>query len=540
MKVLHGIAGSVMLGIFFGVALPAKAQPNLGKLPPTQNPPNEPSLTAPTPGAIRVQEAPVAPPAGAVITPTPAEDGELGPGQQPDNPTGRQEPAISLEWIGPPQAKVGRAADFSIAVRNVCSIAVQQVMVRVRIPPGMAVTATEPKANAEGNVLQWDLGSLAAKQEKILQLRIVPDGKGVLGCQAWVTFTGSSAMRLKVTEPKLALKASGPQKVLVGDAATFVLTVMNPGDGPAEQVKIHALLADGLEHPRGKTVDFEVGNLAPGESRSVQVICGTKTGGDQKCEGFAEAEGDLKAQDQCSVNVIMPRLDLEASGPKLRYLDRKAIYTFKITNPGDAPASNVTLSDVIPPGFKFNAASDGGRNDFSTRTVSWFLGEIGPAQTKEVKLEVVAINPGEHRHKVTALAARGLKVDGEVMTRVEGLSAILLEVVDTEDPIEVGAETSYEIRITNTGSKTETDIKLVCMIPDKMQFKSAQGPVHYHDQGKEISFEPLPKLAPRADAIYRIHVKALAPGDVRFKAQITSTNLVEPVIEMESTRIYED
>jgi hypothetical protein len=141
---------------------------------------------------------------------------------------------------------------------------------------------------------------------------------------------------------------------------------------------------------------------------------------------------------------------------------------------------------------------------------------------------------------VIAQAARGLKADNEVITRVEGLSAILLEVVDTEDPIEVGADTSYEIRITNTGSKTETDIKLVCAIPEKMQLKSAQGPAHYQEQGREVIFEALPKLAPRADAIYRINVKAIAPGDVRFKAQITSTNLVEPVVEMESTRIYED
>ncbi len=55
--------------------------------------------------------------------------------------------------------------------------------------------------------------------------------------------------------------------------------------------------------------------------------------------------------------------------------------------------------------------------------------------------------------------------------------------VDTEDPIEVGGETAYEIRITNTGSKTETDIKLVATMPDKMEFKNAQGPVHFHEEG---------------------------------------------------------
>src|SRR5947209_4628056 len=39
-----------------------------------------------------------------------------------DNPSGRQEPSVSLEWVGPAAAKVGQAADYSIIVRNICSI----------------------------------------------------------------------------------------------------------------------------------------------------------------------------------------------------------------------------------------------------------------------------------------------------------------------------------------------------------------------------------------------------------------------------------
>src|SRR4029077_16714094 len=88
--------------------------------------------------------------------------------------------------------------------------------------------------------------------------------------------------------------------------------------------------------------------------------------------------------------------------------------------------------------------------------------------------------------------------------------------------------TAYEIRVTNTGSKTETNLKLVCTIPDEMQFKTAQGPARFHEQGKDIVFDELPKLAPRADAIYRVMVKGIAAGDVRFRAQITSTNFVKP------------
>ncbi|MFL5342077.1 MAG: CARDB domain-containing protein [Gemmataceae bacterium] len=519
--------------------------------PITPNLPVKPTISLPGEHPV----TPVAPMPGGITLPA-AGPGEEKPAPQPepqqlrtagdegaannDNPTGRQEPAVSLEWIGPPAAKVGQPADYSIVVRNVCNIPVQQVLVRVRMPQGLNVVATEPKAVTEESVLMWDVGTLLPKQERNLQMKLVSPTRGDIGCQAWVTFTGASAMKIRVREPKLLIKASGPEKVLVGDACTFVLTVSNPGDHPAEQVKIHAELSEGLESVRGPKVDFDIGPLGAGETRSVQVLCATKTGGDQKCEAIAEAADGLKAADKAAVSVMMPRIDLEVLGPKLRYLDRKATYKFKVTNPGDAPAANVTVSDLVPPGFKFLTATEGGRHDFSTRTVTWFLGEIGPGQSREVLMEVLCVNKGVHNHKVTTTASRGLKLEQEVTTKVEGLSAIALEMIDLDDPVEVGADETYEIRITNTGTQTETDVKLICTIPDKMTFKNATGPTKFTQTGNEIVFEPIARLAPRADAIFRVTVKCNTPGVVNFKSRITSTLLVEPVHKEEATRIYSD
>jgi uncharacterized repeat protein (TIGR01451 family) len=465
---------------------------------------------------------------------------ERPPDSSPENPTGRQEPAVSIEWLGPPTAKVGQPSDYTLVLRNACNIPVQQVSVRVRIPGGVNVIATEPRAPVESGMLVWELGTLMAKQEKNLLVKMSAEAKGDIAAQAWVTFTGSAATSIRVREPKLMLKCQAQEKVMVGDPAAFTLTVSNPGDGSADQVKIHATLSEGLEHARGNKIDFDIGNLAAGESRNVTLLCATRTGGAQKCEAIADAEGGLTAKDAVNVNVIMPRLDLVLTGPGLRYLERKALYTLKVTNPGDAPATNVTVADMVPAGFKVLAASDGGRHDFQTRTVSWFLGEIGPGQTRSVQMEAQAIASGEHKHKATAVGARGLRAESELTTKVEGVSALLVELVDTEDPIEVNGETAYEVRITNTGSKTETDIKLVATVPDKMAFKNAQGPARYQEHGKQVVFEPIEKLAPRADAIFRINVKTLEAGTVRFQIQLTSANLTEPIIKMEPTRIYSD
>jgi uncharacterized repeat protein (TIGR01451 family) len=466
--------------------------------------------------------------------------GASEPATEATENTGKQEPAVSLEWVGPPTAKVGQPSEYSLVVRNTCNVPVQQVTVRVRVPAGLAVAASEPKATNEGGMLTWELGTLVARQEKNLLVKMTADTKGDVAAQAWVTFTGSTSLRIRVREPKLTVKCQAQDKVMVGDPAAFTLTVSNPGDGSADQVKIHAILSEGLEHARGNKIDFDIGNLAAGESRNVTLLCATRTGGLQKCDATAEADCGLSAKDSVGVNVIMPRLDLTLSGPHLRYLERKALYTLKVTNPGDAAATNVTVADMVPTGFKVLAASDGGRHDFQTRTVSWFLGEIGPGQTRTVQLEAMAVSIGDQKHKATAVGARGLRAESEMVTKVEGVSALAVELIDTEDPIEVNGETAYEVRVTNTGSKTETDIRLVATLPDKMSFKAAQGPARYQERGKQVVFEPIEKLAPRADAIFRISVKALEAGSVSFKIGLTSTNLTEPIIKMEPTRIYSD
>jgi hypothetical protein len=457
------------------------------------------------------------------------------------NPTGKQEPSISLEWIGPAAVKLGTPTEYAINVRNTCTIPVQKVVVQVRCASGVNVLSTEPKAENNDGVMVWEVGTMLPKQEKRLTMKMMTPTKGEMNCQAWVTFTGSSIMKMQVREPKLLVKAEGPtNKVMVGDPAIFLLTVSNPGDHMAEQVKIAANFTEGLECSRGNKLTYDLGNIAPGETRTLQVPCMTKSGGDQKCEVSVEGLDGLKANDLIAISVVQPRLELDVAGPKLRYKDRKAVYTVKVTNPGDAPIGNVFLTDVMPNGMKFLTADSGGQHDFATRTVKWFVGEIGPGQSKEVKIEVMAENIGEQVHKFSAVAARGLKAEKEVATAVEGLSAILMELVDLDDPIEVGSDTTYEIKITNTGSIAETDLKLVCSIPAQLEFKSATGPAQFDQIGTEVVFQPLGKLAPRADVVFKVVCKAKLKGDARFKAQLTTTSLVEPVVKVESTRVYAD
>ncbi|MBO0697007.1 MAG: DUF11 domain-containing protein, partial [Zavarzinella sp.] len=182
----------------------------------------------------------------------------------------------------------------------------------------------------------------------------------------------------------------------------------------------------------------------------------------------------------------------------------------------------------------------GGKYDPAAKTVRWSVGEVGPGQGKELKFELVAIGTGDHAHTVVAVGARGVRAEKAIGTKVEGLSALSMQVSDTDDPVEVGGQTTYEVRVTNTGSKDETDVKLVCTIPPQMKFKSAKGPGRFEVVGNEVVFEPVKSLAPKADIAFQVTVTAQAKGDARFKATLTAGGLSEPVIKQESTRVYAD
>ena len=121
---------------------------------------------------------------------------------------------------------------------------------------------------------------------------------------------------------------------------------------------------------------------------------------------------------------------------------------------------------------------------------------------------------------------------------VEGLAAILFTVTDATDPIEVGGQTTYEVRIVNQGSKIGTNVRLAALIPAGMTAVNGEGPTRVAIDGQRVLFDPLTRLAPQADAFYKIHVKGTTPGDKRIQVQLMSDDVQTPVTKEESTHVY--
>jgi uncharacterized repeat protein (TIGR01451 family) len=104
----------------------------------------------------------------------------------------------------------------------------------------------------------------------------------------------------------------------------------------------------------------------------------------------------------------------------------------------------------------------------------------------------------------------------------------------------VGGQASYEVRVVNTGSKSASNVQVVAVLPAEMAPIDATGPTASKLQDKKIVFQPIGRLAPKEEKVYRFRAEATAAGDLRVRVQLSSDEIQQPITQEESTRVFAD
>ena len=296
----------------------------------------------------------------------------------------------------------------------------------------------------------------------------------------------------------------------------------------------------GLRHIDGSELEYHVGTIRPGETRLLELTLKADQEGQIDNVLVARADSDLAVQDHCPVTVVAPALRVAVSGPRKRYLDRKATFQIQVANPGTAPAQDVKLSARLPKGLRFESTNNAGQYNATDHSVYWSLAELPAKEMGTVEIVANAIEMGEQRIRVESNAEMGLVENADHILMVEGLAALLFTCTDAADPIEVDGQTTYNVRVVNQGSKTATNIQVAALIPEGMQAINGEGPTRVAMQGQQVQFEPLARLAPQADALFKIHVRGVTPGDKRLRVELLSSEVSDPIHCQESTHVYSD
>ncbi|MBL6707384.1 MAG: DUF11 domain-containing protein [Planctomycetaceae bacterium] len=449
-------------------------------------------------------------------------------------------PHIETRWTKQSDINVGQPCELMLTVKNSGEANASDVVVDVFFPRTVRLTAASPKpAAAEASVV-WEFPSLDAGEERDIHITMIPSQRGELTANANVRFSTAATMLLAVEEPMLKLVMQGPKEVMMGEPASHVVTVSNPGTGVAHNVTLEVNIPEGLEHPKGRRLKMELGSVNPGEQRSVRLSLTAVAGGSQNVSVIATSGTELRQTANAAVAVLAPSLNLAVTGPALRYVGRDARYSLNLVNDGQAVTTNVRAMYVVPKGFEYLYASRGGNYDETTRTITWFVGSVSPKETVELSLKLKPIEPGDFNHVARAVSEHGAIAEAKVATRIEGTASLVLEVLDLDDPVEIGRETAYEVRVRNEGSKEAQNVGLSFELPTGVKLINVKGPSQHIAESGLVVFKALPALEAGKTAIFQIHIRGADEGNHRVRARLTSDSIQEPLTVEELTRFYAD
>jgi uncharacterized repeat protein (TIGR01451 family) len=454
-----------------------------------------------------------------------------------------QAPAVALTKTGPATVAVGQEIIYTITVTNTGKVETQAMTVQDTVPEGLQFVRSDPPATATGNQLAWTLGALQAGQAHTLQVVFKSLRVGsVTNCATVTTVEGlhsDNCTTTQITAPQLIVAKTGPPTATVGTPITYQITVSNPGTGPANNVTLSDQFDDGLEHEsKANPVELRVGTLGPNETKTIPLTLTPRKIGTFVNRVTASADGNLKAEAQHPVTVQQAQLTLTKTGPATRYVDRSAVFDIRVTNPGDVPLNNVVVRDNLPPELAFDQATEGGTP--VSGQVVWNLGTLAPRQERVVQVTTRCLKMTPRAVNVAvATADPGLQVLAEAAIEIQGVPAFSLQVGGFTNPLEVGARTTYKIDVTNQGTLPANQVEISATVrPQKVRILDANGPSKPQIDGQQIKFPPADGLAPKQTWTYTVTIEAQEAGDLRFKVELRSATLQEPVVSEKSTTVF--
>lgn len=505
----------------------------------------EPSL-ATTGFGLPPQPAIPGSPVTSTASPQPMPSGDGRPG--PAALEGVQAPQLTVEKRGPREVQVGKPARYEMFVRNVGTAVAHDVTLHDTVPAGTRLIATTPPAAPGPNSapsgttgdLVWRLGTLEPGAGTKVAMEVMPEAEGEIGSVASVTFRADATVRSRSTKPGLDVESAPPKPVLIGEKLTTSIIVSNPGTGTSTGVVLVGTLPDGVQHPAGKEVEFDVGRLEPGERRTIDLTLATMSPGVHAMTVTARADGRLSADASIPLEVTAPMLELAADMPGRRYLQRPATCRITMHNTGTAPALGVELATQLPPGMKYVRSNNAGFYDERHHRVLWSLEELPPGETGTVELVVMPVALGPQKLLTAARNPAGLSDQIANTIEVDGLASLTFQIADSEDPIEVGGQTEYVIRVGNQGTKPASGVRLAATLLGDLEPVEASGPAGHRIENLTVFFEPLATLVPTEEATYKIRIRGRRAGDHRIQVQLTSDDHAAPITKEEVTRVYAD
>jgi uncharacterized repeat protein (TIGR01451 family) len=485
---------------------------------------------APKPKAAEPKAAAPAP--AMVVSPCAVSGQSKAAGQYP----GAGE--IKLEKFTPEFVYLNQEYVYRIEATNTGSAPLTNVVVSDTIPANVKVSSSDPAAQMAGTTAKWALGTVNPGEKKVITVKAVPTGAATISGCASVTYDKSLCAEIKVLEPKVAVVVSAPKEVSLCDSIPVSYVVTNSGNAELCGLTLTGSMPAGAKVVSADQKNtFDMANVAAGQSGKAATMVKVDKPGTYTFGADVAASGGAKAQAApVTVSVVQCALKVETSAPEVRYIGRPAQVDLKVTNTGNGAAKNAVVTAATK-GGTLTGASEGGT--VAAGKATWKIAALKPGESKTLSVTLGSAAAGDVAIDASASADCCPPANAAAKVAYKGVAGILLEMVDVTDPIEVGAQETYIITVTNQGTAVDKNVKMICKLDGNMEYVSSSGTtVGAAKEGGVIEFAPVALLEPKAKVSWKVIVKATKEADARFYTEITSDMLTTPVTKTESTHFY--
>ncbi len=454
--------------------------------------------------------------------------------------TPTQQPQLRIEKKAQAEAEVGEKFVYEIIVENVGSVPAQYVVVEERIPKGARMERSQPQAHiGRDRILRWELETMPPNTQKVIKVEVTPLEAGPIGSVATVRFAAQVATKTIVTAPTLSLSIKHAPEVAVGEQVPVKFVITNTGTGTARKASLRAVLQEGLQHPAGLDLDQDLGTLAPGQSKEIELSVTAAEQGRYTPHVIVTANGIEQENRTLDLSVIESRLTLSREGHIRRFVNRPAEFVTKVTNHSVETMKNVIITEQLPDGVTPVGEMGKFRWDAKDRTVTWKVSELGPGQHSDLKLSVVSARAGTLTGQVQAVSASGHRAELPTALEVQGFSSLTLDFQGDGKAVAVGDQVSMRVTVGNRGTAPAKQVQALFELPPQMTFVAAKGSdnVKATQEGKYVTFDIVDELAPNANQTYDIVLTAAQEGTPLVGVELISTDLPNPIHQQEAVTI---
>ncbi len=415
---------------------------------------------------------------------------------------------LSIKKTGAPNpAYVGSRLTYTLVVTNSGPLAATGVLVTDTLPAGVTYDSASNGCSQSNQQMTCSISSLLLGASQTITVAVTPDTAtvGTITNTAVVSGdqpesnpadnTTTTSTRILPSANLDLTKIAESNPINAGDRLIYILTLVNHGPSAATGVVVTDTLpaevaltgASAVCSGASDVVTCTVGTLPPGSIASL-LIATTPTasaaGLITNTASVAAHEHDPglannTAQVTTTVIALSNLAVTKTAAPDPAQSGSLLIYTVRVTNTGPSNAMGVSVTDTLPAGVTFNAASVGCAQAPGGGTVTCALGALATGSNRVISITVTpqASTSGTTIDNTVEVASLWLDPDpsDNVFVLSTDVDPVDLAVVKTgaPDPVVIGKTLTYTLVVTNYGPTNATGVSLVDTLPSAVTFGAA-------------------------------------------------------------------